>query len=89
MEALTGISGLADMAVNADEPAIDAIKKFLSYLPSYNAEPPPVASVPPGSDAACQKVLEIMVTVPEITVMMRKNATPRHGGRPSYSKRRM
>ena len=57
---LTGISGLADMAVDTDEQAIDAIKKFLSYLPSNNMEAPPEAAVLEGSDDACRKMLEIV-----------------------------
>ena len=32
---MTGVSGLADMAVDTDEQALDAIKRFLSYLPSH------------------------------------------------------
>lgn len=57
---LTGISGLADMAVDTDQQAIDAIKKFLSYLPSNNMEAPPEAAVPEGSDEACKKMLDIV-----------------------------
>jgi methylmalonyl-CoA decarboxylase subunit alpha len=59
---LTGVSGLADMAVNSDEQALDAVKKFLSYLPSHSMEPPPEHHVPAGSDDACRKILE---TLPE------------------------
>ena len=57
---LTGVSGLADMAVDTDEQALDAVKKFLSYLPSHAMEPPPEYPVPPGSDEACRKILELM-----------------------------
>ena len=57
---LTGVSGLADMAVDTDEQAIDAIKKFLSYLPSNNTQPPPEHPVPEGSDDACKHMLEIV-----------------------------
>ena len=57
---LTGVSGLADMAVDTDEQAIDAIKRFLSYLPSHNMEPPPEHPVPPGSDEACRHMFEIL-----------------------------
>src|SRR5687767_5223393 len=57
---LTGVSGLADMAVETDEQAIDAIKRFLSYLPSNNTQPPPEHPVPDGSDEACAKILEIV-----------------------------
>jgi acetyl-CoA carboxylase carboxyltransferase component len=57
---LTGISGLADLAVDTDEQALDAIKKFLSYLPSNNMETPPEYPVPENSDEACRKMLEII-----------------------------
>ena len=57
---LTGVSGLADLAVDTDEQALAAIKRFLSYLPSHHNEPPPVYPVPPGSDDACKKILDIL-----------------------------
>jgi len=57
---LTGVSGLADFAVDTDEQALDAIKRFLSYLPSHHNEPPPVHPVPPGSDDACRKILDLL-----------------------------
>ena len=57
---LTGVSGLADMAVDTDEQAIDAIKKFLSYLPSNNTQAPPEHPVPEGSDDACKHMLDIV-----------------------------
>ena len=57
---LTGVSGLADMAVDTDEQALDAIKRFLSYLPSHNMAPPPEYPVPAGSDEACHKIFDIL-----------------------------
>jgi len=57
---LTGISGLADLAVDTDQQALDAIKKFLSYLPSHNMEPPPEYPVAPGSDEACRGIFDIL-----------------------------
>jgi methylmalonyl-CoA decarboxylase subunit alpha len=57
---LTGVSGLADLAVDTDEQALDAIKTFLSYLPSHNMEPPPEYPVPEGSDEPCRGMLEIL-----------------------------
>jgi len=56
---LTEKSGLADMAVDTDEEAIAAIKRFLSYLPSHCNEPPPVHPVPAGSGAEAEKILEV------------------------------
>ncbi len=40
------VTGLVDMVVDSDEAALDAIKTFLSYLPSHHNEPPPRAAVP-------------------------------------------
>jgi acetyl-CoA carboxylase carboxyltransferase component len=57
---LTGISGLVDLAVDTDEQVLDAVKKFLSYLPSHAMEAPPVHPVPAGSDDACRKMLDIV-----------------------------
>ena len=57
---LTGVSGLADLAVDTDEQALAAIKRFLSYLPGHHNEPPPAHPVPPGSDEACKKILDIL-----------------------------
>src|SRR5687767_13816444 len=57
---LTGISGLADLAVDTDVQALDAIKRFLSYLPGNNMQAPPEYPVPAGSDEACRGMLEII-----------------------------
>ncbi|MEM9684793.1 MAG: carboxyl transferase domain-containing protein, partial [Pseudomonadota bacterium] len=56
----TRVSGLVDMAVETDEAAMDAVKAFLSYLPSNRMETPPVAEVPSGSDEAIEKILDIV-----------------------------
>ena len=53
-------TGMADMVVDTDEEALEAIKKFLSYLPSNNMQPTPRVAVPEGSDEACQHMLEIV-----------------------------
>jgi methylmalonyl-CoA decarboxylase subunit alpha len=57
---LTGISGLADVAVDTDQQALDACRKFLSYMPAHCMEPPPEHPVPAGSGEACRKMLEIV-----------------------------
>ena len=56
----TRVSGLVDAAVDTDAEALDMIKAFLSYLPSNNMEPPPVAAVPPGSDEPIERILDIV-----------------------------
>ncbi|MDQ4061716.1 MAG: methylmalonyl-CoA carboxyltransferase, partial [Pseudomonadota bacterium] len=47
-------TGLIDMVVDTDEEALEAVKRFLSYMPSHHNEAPPTAPVPAGSgqDAA-------------------------------------
>jgi acetyl-CoA carboxylase carboxyltransferase component len=58
------VSGLVDQVVDTDEEAIDAIKRFLSYLPSHHNEAPPRATVPAGSDDA---IKDVMTHVPLAT----------------------
>jgi len=53
-------SGFADLVVDSDRQAIDAIKRFLAYLPTNNRAAPPVAPVPPGSDDAVKGILDLM-----------------------------
>ncbi|WP_274630995.1 acyl-CoA carboxylase subunit beta [Arvimicrobium flavum] len=36
-------TGRVDMVVDTDEQALEAVKRFLSYVPSHNGEAPPVA----------------------------------------------
>src|SRR5262245_41122351 len=57
---LSGVSGLVDLAVDTDEQVLDAVKKFLSYMPSHAMEAPPEHPVPAGSGEACRKMLEIV-----------------------------
>ncbi|TDF64958.1 acyl-CoA carboxylase subunit beta [Cupriavidus sp. L7L] len=59
-EILTGVSGLVDMAVDTDEEALDAVKRFLSYLPSHHNEAPPVHPVPAGSGSEAHRILDIV-----------------------------
>ena len=54
------VTGLVDMVVDTDEQALDAIRRFLSYLPSHQNAAPPVCAVPPGAGDAARKVLEIV-----------------------------
>lgn len=51
------VTGFADLVVDTDEEAIDAVKRFLAYLPSHHREEPPVAPVPAGSGAQMKDIL--------------------------------
>jgi acetyl-CoA carboxylase carboxyltransferase component len=57
---LTGTSGLVDLAVDTDEQALDAIKTYLSYLPSHHNEAPPVRLVPEGSGDDMEGILDLV-----------------------------
>ncbi len=54
------ITGFADLVVDSDEQAIEAIRQFLSYLPSHHQEAPPVAPVPSGSGEGMDRILDLL-----------------------------
>ena len=54
------VTGLADMVVDTDEQAIDAIKTFLGYLPSHHNEAPPVCAVPSGSGEGMRDIVGLL-----------------------------
>jgi methylmalonyl-CoA decarboxylase subunit alpha len=54
------VTGFADLVVDTDEEAIDAIKRFLDYLPSHHNEAPPVRAVPAGSGAQMRGILDLL-----------------------------
>ena len=53
-------TGLVDQVTDTDEEAIDAIRRFLSYMPSHHGEAPPVAEVPEGSDDAADTLAALL-----------------------------
>ncbi|HEV8518963.1 MAG TPA: carboxyl transferase domain-containing protein, partial [Burkholderiales bacterium] len=53
-------SGFADLVVDTDRQALDAIKCFLGYLPTNNRQPPPVVPAPAGSDEPVKDILELI-----------------------------
>ena len=56
----TGITGMVDLAVDTDEEALDAVRRFLSYLPSHHREESPIAPVPPESGREAQRILDLV-----------------------------
>ncbi len=52
------VTGLADLVVDSDEEALDAIKRFLDYLPSHHNTAPPVRPVPAGSGEGMRDILD-------------------------------
>ncbi len=56
----TEVTGMVDLATDTDEEALDAIKRFLSYLPSHHNEAPPEYPVPQESGREQHRILEIL-----------------------------
>lgn len=56
------VTGLVDQVADKEEEVFDAIKSFLSYLPSHHNEAPPDAPVPAGSGEGMK---DIMAMLPE------------------------
>jgi acetyl-CoA carboxylase carboxyltransferase component len=54
------VTGQVDLVVERDEEALDAIRRFLGYLPSHHREPPPVRAVTAGSGEAMARILELL-----------------------------
>ena len=54
------ITGLVDQVVDTEEEVFEAIKKFLSYMPSHHKEAPPEAAIPAGSGADMAKVFDLL-----------------------------
>lgn len=56
----TEVTGMADLAVDTDEEALEAVKKFLSYLPSHHNQPPPEVPVTPKAAPDAEALLKIL-----------------------------
>lgn len=54
------VTGFADVVTDTDEQALDAIKTFLSYMPTHHNELPPVHPVPPGSETQIDSLLDLL-----------------------------
>jgi acetyl-CoA carboxylase carboxyltransferase component len=54
------VTGLVDHVVDKEDEVFDAIKRFLSYMPSHHMETPPDAPVPAGSGADMDKVFSVL-----------------------------
>ena len=54
------VTGLIDQVVDSEPEVFQAIRRFLSYLPSHHNEAPPDAPVPAGSGADMPKVFSLL-----------------------------
>ncbi|MCC7273501.1 MAG: methylmalonyl-CoA carboxyltransferase [Alphaproteobacteria bacterium] len=53
-------TGQIDLAVDTDEEALAAVRRFLSYMPAHAGEAPPRAAVPEGSGADMATVASLL-----------------------------
>src|SRR5699024_10145909 len=56
----TGTTGLVDLAVDTDAEAIEAVRNFLSYLPSHNMAPPPVTADFEYEESQAENILKVL-----------------------------
>lgn len=56
----TELHGIADLAVDGPEQALDAIRKFLSYLPSNAQAPLPIVESGDPADRRCEELYDIV-----------------------------
>ena len=54
------VTGFADVVVDTDEEALDAVRTFLGYMPAHCNEAPPERPVPAGSGEGMRDVLNLL-----------------------------
>lgn len=54
------VTGFADAVVDTDDEALQAIRRFLSYMPSHHNEAPPVHPVPAGSGEGMDDIVHLL-----------------------------
>src|SRR6266550_2417495 len=58
------VSGVADLEVADDAECLATVRKYLSFFPSNNTEPPPVATSSDPVDRRCEELYDIVPTAP-------------------------
>ena len=60
----TKVSGVADMEVASDAECLATVRRYLSFFPSNNTEPPPVAETDDPVDRRVEELYDIVPTAP-------------------------
>jgi acetyl-CoA carboxylase carboxyltransferase component len=68
----TKVSGVADLEVADDEECIRVVRQYLSYFPSSNLGPPPVAESDDPPDRRCDDLLDTIPANPRQAYDVRK-----------------
>jgi acetyl-CoA carboxylase carboxyltransferase component len=58
------LSGVADQEVDSDEECLAMVRRYLSFFPTNNTEPPPVAECDDPVDRRCEELYDIVPTAP-------------------------
>ena len=53
-------SGVGDLEVKSDEECVEAIKRYLSYFPQHNEQPPPIVPCDDPADRADEDLLDVL-----------------------------
>src|SRR5205807_9370658 len=68
----TKVSGVADLEVESDEACLDTVRRYLSFFPSHNQEPPPVWETSDPVDRRVEELYDIVPTAPRRAYDVRK-----------------
>jgi len=68
-------SGVADMEVASDEECLATVRRYLSFFPSHNQEPPPVRPISDPVDRRTEELYGIVPTAPRRAYDMHKVIT--------------
>src|SRR2546426_6374150 len=69
------VSGVADLEVASDEECLAEVRRYLSFFPSHNQEPPPVRQAADPVDRRCEELYDIVPTAPRRAYDVRKVIT--------------
>jgi acetyl-CoA carboxylase carboxyltransferase component len=71
----TKVSGVADLEVADDEECLQIVRKYLSFFPQHNGEPPPARRTDDPVDRRVEEVYDIVPTAPRRAYDVRKVIT--------------
>ncbi|MEO7556259.1 MAG: acyl-CoA carboxylase subunit beta, partial [Acidimicrobiales bacterium] len=69
------ISGVADQEVDSDEECLAMVRRYLSFFPSNNTEPPPAGDSDDPIDRRCEELYAIVPTAPRRAYDMKRVVT--------------
>src|SRR5829696_6479672 len=71
----TKISGVADLEVADDKECLEVVRKYLSFFPQHNGEPPPARRTDDPFDRRAEELYDVVPTAPRRAYDMRRVVT--------------